>query len=114
MTTGIRGVVRFAALLLVPLGFGIAFRGAPGPARHVVEIRGMAFHPETLQAARGDTIVWINRDIVPHTATGAGPVQWTTDTLTQGEEGRYVPDRKGEAPYVCALHPTMRGMLIIR
>ena len=43
----------------------------PVPQRHVVEIRGMAFHPEALEVRRGDTVVWINRDMVPHTATTA-------------------------------------------
>ena len=40
------------------------------PRRHVVEIRGMAFHPAVLEIHRGDTVVWVNRDFVPHTATG--------------------------------------------
>ncbi len=84
------------------------------PQRHVVEIRGMAFHPAVLEVRRGDTIVWINRDIVPHTATATHRFGWTTGRLLQGASGRYVPRRKGEDPYLCELHPTMLGKLIIR
>ena len=88
----------------------------PPPRRHVVEIRGMAFHPAVLTVAPGDTVVWINRDVVPHSATtaGGGGPRWDTGELQQGQDGRYVPHRAGEAPYVCTLHPTMQGKLIIQ
>jgi plastocyanin len=82
---------------------------------HTIEIRGMAFHPESLTVAPGDTVVWINRDIVPHTATASGSAaKWSTAQLAQGESGRYVPRRAGTIQYICALHPTMRGTLTIR
>ena len=74
----------------------------------------MAFHPETLELWRGDTVVWINRDIVPHTATATRKPGWNTGSLLQGESGRYVPRRKGEEPYFCLFHPTMLGKLIVR
>ena len=81
---------------------------------HTVEIRGMEFHPAVLTVAVGDTVVWINRDIVPHTATGHGRSRWDTGQLTQGQEGRYVARRAGETSYACTLHPTMHGKLIVR
>ena len=88
--------------------------GATPPKTHTVEIRGMEFHPAVLTAAVGDTIVWINRDIVPHTATAGGRTKWDTGQLTQGQEGRYVARHGGVARYVCTLHPTMHGKLVIR
>ena len=86
------------------------------PTRHTIEIRAMAFHPAVLEVAKGDTVVWINRDIVPHTATDAevAPPTWDTGTLTAGQSGHYVPGHSGEALYTCTFHPTMRGKLIIR
>ena len=81
------------------------------PRTHTVEIRGMEFHPAELTVAAGDTIVWINRDIVPHTATAK---TWGTDVLSQGQSGRIVARRVGTIPYVCNLHPTMHGTLLIR
>ena len=80
---------------------------------HAIEIRGMEFHPAVLTVAVGDTIVWINRDIVPHTATGRGRLKWDTGQLPQGQVGRYVALRPGEASYSCTFHPTMHGKLII-
>jgi plastocyanin len=34
-----------------------------------VEIREFKFEPETLTVHEGDTVVWKNDEIVPHTAT---------------------------------------------
>jgi plastocyanin len=104
------------AAIGLPLLPGSAARLRPGdplPRRHVVEMRGMAFHPAVLEVQPGDTVVWINRDIVPHTATASGKAGWTTGALAQGQSGRYVPRKRGEEPYACELHPTMRGKLIV-
>ncbi len=74
----------------------------------------MAFHPAVLEVRRGDTVVWINRDIVPHTATRAGTPAWNTGPILQGTGGEYVPHHPGEDPYFCQLHSIMRGRLIVR
>jgi len=97
----------------VIIWLSLLLTGSTPPITHTVEIRGMEFHPAVLTAAVGDTIVWINRDIVPHTATGAGKGRWDTGQLGQGAMGRYVPQHAGTARYSCTLHPTMHGKLII-
>ena len=46
---------------------------------HTITIEGMRFQPEVLTVSPGDTIVWVNKDIVPHTATSkAGTVPPTS------------------------------------
>lgn len=74
----------------------------------------MAFHPESLEVGRGDTVVWVNRDIVPHTATSTRNGGWDTGPLPQGRSGQYVARRAGEERYFCRLHPVMLGKLIVR
>ena len=104
-----------AAGFLAVTGAGSSARPSESvPHRHVVEIRGMAFHPAVLDVQRGDTVVWVNRDIVPHTATATGTAGWNTGPLLQGKSGRYVASRRGEHSYACALHPTMLGRLVVR
>jgi len=101
--------------VLVVTGAAISPRPSePVPHRHVVEIRGMAFHPAVLQVRRGDTVVWVNRDIVPHTATATGKPGWNTGPLLQGKSGQYVANQRGEDSYACELHPTMLGRLVVR
>lgn len=107
-------IAALAAIGVLALA-GAAPRPAdPVPQRHVVEIQGMAFHPAVLEVQRGDTIVWINRDIVPHTATSTGKSGWNTGPLLQGKSGQYVARHRGEHPYFCQFHPVMLGKLIIQ
>ena len=81
-----------AVMLFAALG------GKTPPRTHTVEIRGMEFHPAALTVTVGDTVVWINRDIVPHTATAGSRTEWDTGALTQGQTGRYVATRAGTRP----------------
>lgn len=121
MKTGSRRHARFPIAALAAIG-ALVLAGAARPPQpdqlppqgHVVEIRGMAFHPEVLEVQRGDTVVWINQDIVPHTATETRKSEWNTGPLLQGKSGSHVARRRGEAPYYCELHPVMLGKLIVR
>jgi plastocyanin len=78
-----------------------------------VEIRGFAYLPATLQVAVGDTIVWINRDVVPHTATRDGQ-GWDSGSIGAEQPWSLVAASGGSQPYYCAFHPTMRGVLAVR
>lgn len=97
---------RLAVLLLAA-----ALGSSPRPRMHTIEIRGMEFHPAALTVTAGDTVVWINRDMVPHTATAT---DWDTGQLSQGQSGRAVARRAGRMRYICTLHPLMQGTLIIQ
>jgi plastocyanin len=109
-------VTRWLVLPLAALaaGGGPLLRVDPVPRVHTVEIRGMTFHPDTLTVTRGDTIVWVNRDMVPHTATAVTDPPWDTGQLAHGAAGRYVPPRAGITDYLCRFHPTMRATLIVK
>ena len=74
----------------------------------------MAFHPAVLAVRAGDTVVWVNRDIVPHTATASRKPGWNTGPLPHEKSGQYVANRRGADPYFCELHPVMLGKLIVR
>ncbi len=41
------------------------------PRVHTVTNSDFKFSPATLRVVAGDTIIWVNLDIVPHTATAA-------------------------------------------
>jgi plastocyanin len=110
-----------AGLLLVPLLAAAGVAGAitlpgvwlGGHHRVAAEMSGVAFHPGVLEAAVGDTIVWINRDLVPHTATSDDGQAWTTPAIAAGDSGTLVMRKKGEWAYYCKFHPTMHGRLIV-
>lgn len=121
MTRETAGRVRFWAIA-TPLVGGTLLLGAISwppvggeapPRRHVVEVRGFEYHPETLTIAAGDTVVWVNRDIVPHTATAAGG-GWDSGAIESGGVRGRVFSGAGTAPYTCTYHPGMRGRIVIR
>lgn len=86
---------------------------APVPRAHVIAIRGFQYLPGSLTVAVGDTVIWNNADIVPHTAT-AEQERFDTRSLEANASGRFVAADTGTHPYVCAFHPSMRGTLIVR
>ena len=100
-----------ATLAVSPLRRAVV---TPAPSR-TVEVSGLAYHPADLEVAQGDTIIWINRDIVPHTATSdTSPRAIDTGTLAAGDSSRYVAGRAGVYRYTCTFHPTMQGRLVVR
>jgi plastocyanin len=79
---------------------------------HTVVIADMKFFPETLAVKRGDTVVWVNRDFFPHNARAKDRTFESPD-LGTNKSWRYVATKAGTFSYVCTLHPTMRGTLVI-
>ena len=95
----------FIACLLAPL---------VRPARAdetTVEIRQFKFAPAELEIAAGSTVVFVNLDLVPHTATGEG---FDTGNLKKGERAEITFSAAGEFSYFCKLHPHMKGRILVR
>jgi plastocyanin len=97
-------------LCFLAAGCGGEAGARPAPRAHVVEIRGFAFAPARLNVAEGDTVVWRNADIVPHTATAAPG--FDSGSIAAGGEWRWVATA-GDYSYLCSFHPTMRGDLSV-
>lgn len=60
----------------------------------------------------GDTVVWTNEDIVPHTATAKKG--FDSKSIEKSGSWRFVTKQKGTYPYICTFHPTMKAELIVR
>lgn len=105
-----RAPVVLTALVALVAAVG-ACRGSSPSRTHTVVIRGFAFQPDTVRAAVGDTVVWINGDVVPHTATSSA---WDSGEMARSAEWRLVVESAGEVSYLCALHPSMTGVVMGR
>lgn len=84
----------------------------PAPKTHTVLITGFKFVPEHLTVAAGDTVIWKNQDIVPHTATATKV--FDSKGLDKGQSWSYIAKRNGNYPYICSYHPTMKGLLVVK
>ena len=80
---------------------------------HIVAIRAFKYQPASLTVEVGDTVTWVNEDIVPHTATASGK-RFDSGSVDAQRSWRYVPDRKGTFAYACTFHPMMKGAVIVR
>jgi plastocyanin len=80
---------------------------------HTVTIEGMKFAPERLEVAAGDTVVWTNKDFLAHSVTASGARVESGD-LAPNKSWRFVARKKGEMPYICRLHPVMKGLLVVK
>ncbi len=78
------------------------------PVTHEVRIAGLKFQPDVLVVKPGDSIMFINDDIAPHTAT-AKDKSWDTGKLKKGESAIVEVSEGFAAAYFCRYHPKMKG-----
>ena len=83
-----------------------------GARRHHVTIKDFQFAPASVVVAPGDTVVWVNRDLVPHTIT-ARDGSWDSDGLGQNATWEMHVTNSTAGEYLCRYHPTMHGRLMI-
>ena len=58
----------------------------------------------------GDTIQWVNKDILDHTAT-AGDNAFDSKDIRPNATWRWVAAKPGQYAYVCSFHPNMTGVI---
>ncbi len=78
---------------------------------HQVEISGFAFIPKQLRVNVGDTIMWTNKDIVPHNIIDSTDQKNISPDLATGKTFTFVV--KNSMLYECGLHPSMKGKISI-
>jgi plastocyanin len=82
-------------------------------AAHTVVIENMQYNPPELHVHRGERIVWLNKDLVPHTVTAASHA-FDSGSIAPNSSWTYVASKAGEYPYGCTFHPTMKGILKVQ
>ncbi len=83
------------------------------PQTESVAMKDVAFRPDSISAAVGDTVVFRNEDPVPHTATSDRGAFDSGDVRPDGT-WRWVAGAKGRFPYHCTYHPNMTGVITVR
>jgi plastocyanin len=76
---------------------------------HTIVMEAAAFRPPSLTIAVGDSVVWMNQDPFPHTATAKG--SFDSKEIPAAKSWQFTATASGEFPYVCVYHPTMKGTL---
>ena len=75
-----------------------------------VTIDKLVYSPAEVKAKVGDTVEWINKDVVAHTATVKG--EW--DVMIPAKKNASVVLKKaGDVEYYCRFHPNMKGRISV-
>jgi plastocyanin len=90
-----------------------AAAGALQRKTHTVVIEGTSFQPARLTVAAGDTVVWINKDPFPHTATSTTGA-FDSGSIAPDKSWKFKLVKKGDLDYICTLHPTMKARLTVK
>ena len=108
--------------LAVPLSWllALAIAGPAGaqkppandaPKTVQIVIDKVAFADVKVPLRVGDTIEWINKDVVDHTATAKNK-DWDVQ-VPVGKKARLVLKKAGTIEYFCRYHPNMIGRMVV-
>jgi plastocyanin len=89
-----------------------AAKEAPAFSTDTVIVKQMQFTPAVLTVKKGDTVIWINNDLVDHDVTSDESKKFYSDTLRVGKSWKWVAI--DSAGYHCSIHPTMKGQILIK
>lgn len=111
MTAG-RGLVGALAWAILVIGSSALLATNSQSRRiHVIPIEKMKFASVPANLEVGDTIRWVNRDAVPHTATARDR---SFDVTIPGNSVREMKILKeGRHEFFCRFHPAMKGALSV-
>jgi plastocyanin len=78
-----------------------------------VKIDNFSFGPETLTVSVGTTVIWTNRDDIPHTVVSTEGV-FKSKVRDTDETFSYTFSKAGTYPYYCSVHPKMTGKIVVQ
>ena len=95
------------------LGTVLLALGAASARAEIVHVRieKIAYSPQKITAHVGDTVEWVNADIVAHTAT-ARDGRWDI-VVPPNDTKRITLKAAGTVDYYCRFHPNMTGQIVI-
>jgi plastocyanin len=99
-----------ASLLLASLATPPTAAPTSGPTVH---IKDFAYHPASLTVAPGTTVKFVNDDGEAHTVTAVDK-SFDSAGMDSGDAWTHTFTKPGTYAYFCALHPYMKGTIIVR
>lgn len=82
----------------------------PQPKTVTILIQNFAFNPAVLNIKVGDTVVWQNKDAAPHKIKSNS---FNSAILSQNDTFKFSFGIAGTYDYICSIHPSMKGQIIV-
>lgn len=83
---------------------------APTAANEII-IQNFVFNPAILTVAKGATVTWVNNDSAPHQVSADA---FNSETLNKGQKFSFIFSDTGTFDYICGIHPSMKGKIIVQ
>ncbi len=77
-------------------------------------IQDFSFKPAHITIKRGTKVRWINKDSALHTATANNGRSFDSGRLGKGQSYTHTFKSVGKKPYLCKIHPHMRGSVLVK
>jgi plastocyanin len=104
------GIIAMAMLIAAPAS-------AVAPKKTTITISGMAYSPSPVTVRAGETVEWVNKDVVDHTATEKNAAKtealWDV-SIAPGKSATVVMKTRGSFDYFCRYHPNMVARLTVK
>jgi plastocyanin len=81
-------------------------------ANVTVKIRNFKYEPAILRINANETVKFVNEDEEPHTATAENG-SFDSKALDTNQTFTYTFAKAGSYPYICAIHPFMKGTITV-
>jgi plastocyanin len=78
-----------------------------------IAIGGLAYSMPRAAVRVGDTVEWINKDIVDHNVTEKQSATWNV-SIAPGKSAKVVMKKRGSYVYYCRFHPNMVAWLDVK
>ncbi len=91
---------------------GAGSASAVAPAKVQITLGAMTISPPNASVRVGETVEWLNRDIVDHTSTEKKSGLWNV-SIAPGKSARVVMKKAGTFDYYCRYHPNMIARLVV-
>jgi plastocyanin len=111
-TPGMTGMSGMPSMPSAPAGTASATGSPAAVGGDQVTIDNFAFAPATLTVKVGSTVTWTNRDEEPHTVA-ASDGSFHSPGMGTGATYSHTFPTAGKFDYVCSIHPSMHGTVVV-
>jgi len=101
-----------ALILTVVLRSGSA-AGQNAQVQPEIKVDNFTFSPETLTVPANSTVIWTNKDDVPHVIASTDGL-FRSKGLDTDDHYSFKFTKPGTYNYFCAIHPKMTGKIVVQ
>ncbi len=98
-------------VIVIAILLGSCSSSIQKPKLYTVEIKDMKYVPDDITVNKGDTVLWINRDMMSHDVTEEGNA-WTSSVIPA--DSSWKMEVAEPSNYYCSIHVVMKGKIRVQ